>query len=107
MTQPRKSVRQQEAFLTLKRRDATPMPVWPITIETVPTVAAPGICWRGRRGYAESRYASYGKYLWRDVAEEVRENERHHRHAPHQERSNTFAEDHCHGTLRKPSFTLL
>jgi len=61
-------------------------------------VAAPRICWRGRRGYAESGYPSHGDYLWRDVAQDICENERHRGQAPHQERSNTFAKDHCHGS---------
>ena len=34
-----------------------------------PTIAAPRICSRGRRCYAQSRYPSHGEYLWRDVAE--------------------------------------
>ena len=64
-------------------------------------VAAPRICRRRRRGYTESRYPSHGEYLWRDVADDVCEDERHHGQAPHQQRSNTLAKDHCHGEPRK------
>jgi hypothetical protein len=64
-------------------------------------VAAPRICWRSGRGYAESRYPSHGEYLWRAVAEDGCENERDRGQAPHQERSNAFAKDHCHRAPRK------
>jgi hypothetical protein len=68
-------------------------------------VAAPRICWRSGRSCAESRYPSHGEYLWRAVAEDVCENKRDHGQAPHQERSNTFAKDHCHRAPRKANFT--
>jgi hypothetical protein len=71
--------------------------MWPIPEVTTPPVAVPRRCRRSRCGYAESRYPGDAENLCSDVAESVGEKDHHHRHAPHQECSDTSAKDHYHG----------